>query len=83
LSCNFPPILRKIPRKYRTDIPFAILVVLTKNCHLKTAQHPTARSFALDFCADDAALLTQGKEDKEKYNQKNCCGAVGVRLPSA
>jgi len=60
-----------------------ILLVLTKSRWLKTAQHPTARSFALDFCADDAALLMQGKEDKEKYKYKNCCGAVGVRFPSA
>jgi hypothetical protein len=29
------------------------------------------------------ALRQQGKEDKEKFKQKNCCGAVGVRLPSA
>ena len=29
--------------------------------------HPTANIFALDFCADDAALLTQGEGDKEKY----------------
>ena len=27
--------------------------------------------------------FTQGKEDKEKHKQKNCCGAVGVRSPSA
>ena len=33
---------------------------------MKTAAHPTARIFALDFCADDAALLTQGKEAKAK-----------------
>jgi len=50
---------------------------------VKTAQHPTAGFFALGFCADDAALLAQGKEDKEKYKQKDCCGAVGVRFPSA
>jgi len=56
---------------------------LPKSGSAKTAQHPTASSFALDFCADDAALLAQGKEDKEKDKQKNCCGAVGVRLPSA
>jgi hypothetical protein len=64
-------------------IPFGIFLILPKNSSAKTAQHPTARSFALDFYADDAALLTQSKEDKEKYKQKNCCGAVGVRLPSA
>jgi len=44
-----------------------ILLVLPKSCSLKTAQHPTARIFALEFCADDAALLVQGKEDKQKY----------------
>ena len=51
-------------------IPCEIFLVLTKSYWLKTAQHPTARSFALDFCADDAALLTQGKEDKQKYKRK-------------
>ena len=65
------------------DIPFGILLALPKSRSAKTAQHPTASSFALDFCADDAALLAQGKEDKEKYKQKNRCGAVGVQLPSA
>ena len=28
-------------------------------------------------------LVAKGKEDKEKYKQKNCCGAVGVRFSSA
>jgi hypothetical protein len=49
-------------------IPFGILLVLSKSCSAKTAKHPSARSFTLDFCADDAALRAQGKEDKEKYN---------------
>jgi len=53
----------KIPK----GIPCVILLVLPKSCSLKTAQHPTARIFALEFCADDAALLVQGKEDKQKY----------------
>jgi len=66
-----------------TGIPFVIFLALPENSAVKTAQHPTARSFALDFGADDAALLTQGKKDKQKYKQKNCCGAVVVRLPSA
>ena len=48
-------------------IPFVFLLGLPKSRTLKTAQHPTAKVFALDFCADDAALLTQGKKDKEKY----------------
>jgi len=50
---------------------------------VKTALHSTACNFALDFCADDAALLTQGKEDKGKYKQKDSCGATGVRFPTA
>jgi len=52
------------PLKIPMGIPCVILLVLTKSRALKTAQHPTARIFALDFSADDAALLTQGKEDK-------------------
>jgi len=37
----------------------------------------------LEFCADDAALLTQGKEDKEKYKRKDCSGAVRIRILTA
>jgi len=48
-------------------IPCVLFLVLTKSCSLKTAKHPTARIFALDFCADDESLLTQAEEDKEKY----------------
>jgi hypothetical protein len=69
--------------KIPTGIPCEVFLVLAKSGSFKTAQHPTARIFALDFCADDAALLTQGKENKEKYKQKDCCGAVGVRFPTA
>ena len=64
-------------------IPCVILLVLPKSSSAKTAAHPTARIFALDFCADDESLLTQAEEDKEKYKQKDCCGAVGVRFPAA
>ena len=53
--------------KIPTGIPCEIFLVLTKNGSFKTAQHPTVRFFALDFCADDTAWLTQGKENKEKY----------------
>ena len=60
-----------------------ILLDLTKSSSAKTAAHPTARIFALDFCADDEGLLAQAKEDKEKYKQKDRCGAVGARLPTA
>jgi hypothetical protein len=28
----------------------------------------------LDVCADDVTLPTQGKEEKEKYNQKTAVG---------
>jgi len=64
-------------------IPCAILLVLTKSSSAETAAHPTARIFALDFCADDESLLAQAEEDKGKYKQKDCCGAVGVRLSTA
>jgi len=64
-------------------IPCVILLVSTKSSSAKTAMHPTARIFALDFCADDESLLTQAEEDKEKCKKKGCCGAVGVRLPTA
>jgi len=37
----------------------------------------------LIFCADDAALLTQGKEDKRKSSKKDCCEADSVRVLSA
>ena len=71
------------PLKIPPGIPCALFLVLTKNSSSKTAQHPTASFFALDFCADDTALLTQGKEDKEKYKRKDYCGAIGIRLPAA
>jgi len=60
-----------------------IFLVLPKSGSPKTAQHSTARSFALDFCADDEGLLAQAEKDKEKYKQKSRCGAAGVQLPSA
>ena len=62
-------------------IPCVFFLVLTKKRSVKTAKHSTAGNFALDFCADDAALLTQGKEDKEKYEQKDRCGAIGFVFP--
>ena len=69
--------------KIPMGIPCEIFLVLTKNGSPKTAKHLTARIFALDFCADDAALLTQGKEDKEKYKQKVRSEAIGVRFLAA
>jgi len=71
------------PLKIPTGIPCVILLVSTKSCCLKTAEHPTARIFALDFCADDAVLLTQDKEDKEKYKRKDRSGAVEARILTA
>ena len=35
------------------------------------------------FGADDAALLTQGKEDKAKSGKRSRCGAIVDRLPTA
>ena len=64
-------------------IPFVLFLVLPKSSSVKTAVHPTARIFALDFCADDESLLTQAEEDKEKYKQKDRCGAIAARLLSA
>jgi len=58
-----------------------ILLGLTKSSSAKTAAHPTARIFALDFCADDAALLTQGKEDKEKYKKRTAVGLSELDSP--
>ena len=71
------------PLKIPTGISCVILLDLTKSSSAKTAVHPTARIFALDFCADDEGLLAQAEEEKEKYKQKDRCGAVGVRLPTA
>ena len=64
-------------------IPCVLFLVLTKSCSLETAYHPTSWIFDLEFCADDESLLTQAEEDKEKYERKDWCGAVGVRLPAA
>ena len=47
------------PSPIPTGIPFAIFLALSKNSTVKTAQHPTAKSFALDFCADDAAFVAR------------------------
>jgi hypothetical protein len=69
--------------KIPTGILCVIFLVLPKSSSVKTAAHPTARIFALDFCADDESLLTQAEEDKEKDKQKDGCGAVGARLSCA
>ena len=45
---------------------------LGKRRQPKTARHLSANNFRLIFGADDAALLTQGKEDKAKSSEK-CC----------
>ena len=71
------------PLKIPTGILCVLFLVLTKSGSLKTALHPTARIFALDFYADDESLLPQAEEDKKKDKQKDCCGAVGVRFPTA
>ena len=68
LAVNTAEIHLKIPM----GIPFVIFLTLATIFLLKTAKHPTAWSCVLDFGADDAALLAQGKEDKAKCKHKNC-----------
>jgi len=79
LSANTAEKLLKIPM----GILCGLFLALPKSCSLKTAQHPTAWIFALEFCADDESLLAQAEEDKEKYKKKDGGGAVGVRFPTA
>jgi len=71
------------PLKIPMGIPCVILLDLAKSCSAKTAAHPTARIFALDFCADDESLLAQAEEDKEKYKRKDRSGAVRIRILTA
>ena len=60
------------PSKISTDILFGILLVLPKSSSAKIALHLSARGFAEVFGAADAALLTQGKDNKAKRSQKIC-----------
>ena len=69
------------PLKIPMGIPCVILLVLPQSCSLKTVRHPTAGVFALDFCADDAALLTQDKEDKENTNERTVVGLSVLDSP--
>ena len=59
------------PSKISTDILFGILLVLPKSSSAKTALHLSARGFAEVFGAADAALLTQGKDDKPQITRKD------------
>jgi hypothetical protein len=43
--------------------------------------HLSARNFRAIFDAVDAALLTQGKDNKAKSTEKGCRQAVWVQLP--
>jgi len=70
-ASGLPPIQRKIPRKLPTGIPFGILLVLPASCSAKTAKHPTSWIFLGILGAEDAALLTQGKDDKQKITRKD------------
>ena len=58
--------------KIPTGIPCGIFLVLTKNSSVKTASHLSARGFVEIFGAEDAALLTQGKDNKAKRSQNIC-----------
>jgi len=69
------------PLKIPAGIPFGILLVLTANSRHKTALHPSARNFFGIFGAEDAALLTQGKDDKAKIIERTAEGLVVFRSP--
>jgi hypothetical protein len=81
LTGGFTPMLRKIPCKYGS-ISHTILLAWTKIRSGKTAMHLSARNFRAIFDAADAALLTQGKDNKAKSAEKGRRQAVWVRLPS-
>jgi len=49
-----------------------IFLALPTNCSAKTAAHLSARGFVGIFGAANAALLTQGKDNKAKRSQKIC-----------
>jgi hypothetical protein len=49
---------------------------------VKTALHLSARNFRGIFVAADAALLTQGKDNKAKSAEKGRRQAAWIRLPS-
>ena len=57
--------------KISTDIPFGVFIVLTTNSSVKTAKHPSTKIFLDILGAEDAALLTQGKDDKSKITRKD------------
>jgi len=55
-----------------TGISCGIFLALTKNSSVKNAAHLSARGFVEIFGAANAALLTQGKDNKSKRSQKIC-----------
>jgi hypothetical protein len=73
--------LRKISCKY-VSIRYELLLAWTKIRSVKTASHLSASNFQGIFVATDAALLTQGKDNKAKSTEKGRRQAVRVRLPS-
>ncbi|MBQ3548887.1 MAG: hypothetical protein IJA33_03300 [Oscillospiraceae bacterium] len=54
---------------------------LDENPLRKTAKHIPARNVCGILVAEDAALLTQGKDDKAKRTEQSRWNAAGVRLP--
>ena len=55
--------------------------VWTKIRSEKTAKHIPVRNVCGILVAEDAALLTQGKDDKAKRAKQSRWNAAGVRLP--
>ena len=70
------------PLKIPTGIPCVILLVLPKSSSVKTAAHPTARIFALDFCADDAAYLRKPRKIKKNTSERTAVGPSGFDSPA-
>jgi len=52
-------------------IPFENFLVLPASCSAKTAWHPATWIFLGIWGAEDAALLTQGKDDKHQITRKD------------
>ncbi len=78
---GFAPVRRQSPWQYGS-IPRGLFLARTQIRSPETASHSTRRNFRAIFRAEEAALLTQGNDDKRKSAEKGPRGAAWVRLPS-
>ena len=69
--------------KIQASIPCGIFLASTNRRSAKTASHLCEGFFRGIFGAEDAALLTQGKDDKPKSAEKGRAQTTRVRLSSA